>query len=87
MPTEKEVLDRIRWDRGLSPAEFEVRYLDRIARKLIAVRFTDILRIEGGFMILPDRGGGERYVPLHRIREIARDGEVIWRRRTGAPSG
>jgi uncharacterized protein (UPF0248 family) len=29
---------------------------------------------------LADEGGGVRRIPFHRIREVYRDGELIWHR-------
>lgn len=83
METEREFLNRIRWDKRLKPEEFGIEYLDRIENRLIAIRFTDIKRIEGGFMVVEGEGQ-ETMIPLHRIRRITEKGKAVWQRKTGA---
>lgn len=83
METEREFLSRIRWDKRLDPEEFRIEYLDRVENRLIAIRFADIKRIEGGFMVVESHGQ-VTMVPLHRIRRITQKGKAAWQRKTGA---
>lgn len=39
---ERDVLNRILWEKKLNPADFDIYYLDRITKKLNKVKFTDI---------------------------------------------
>lgn len=82
METEREFINRIQWDKRLNPEEFEVHYLDRVENRLIAIRFTEIRRIEGRFMVVegPEQ---ETMIPLHRIRRITQKGKAVWQRKTG----
>lgn len=75
---EKDVLNRIKWDKRLNPADFDIYYLDRITNRLNMVKFTDI-KPEGDFFCI-----GEALVPMHRIRRIACKGEIVWSRK-GTP--
>ena len=60
----QDLLHRLRWDPGFAAASFEIGYYDRVLEEVVRVRFED----------LPDD------LPLHRIREVWRDGVCIWRR-------
>lgn len=71
---EKDVLNRIKWDKRLNPADFDIYYLDRITKKLERMKFTDI-KFEGDFFCI-----GESFVPMHRIRKITSKGEIVWSR-------
>jgi uncharacterized protein (UPF0248 family) len=73
--TERDLLIRIRWDASLEPGEYSVRYLDRLSKKLVTVPYAE-LSFEGGLM-----RHGDSMIPMHRVREIARNGEVVWRKR------
>ena len=79
MVTAKELLSRIKWDKNLKPEEYFIFYIDRVANKLAVIKYSDILKIDGSFMVL-DKYPEEVYIPLHRIREIRRDGKLVWRR-------
>ncbi len=83
METEREFLNRIRWDKRLDPEEFGIEYLDRVENRLIGIRFTDIKRIKGGFMVVESQGQ-VTMIPLHRIRRITQNGKAVWQRKTGA---
>ena len=82
----KDVLNKIIWDAREHPEEYVIGYYDRVEQKVIEILFTDITRIEEGFLIL-ERGGEETMIPLHRIRIVKRKSEIIWQRRTAGSSG
>jgi uncharacterized protein (UPF0248 family) len=77
-----DLLSRIRWDPGLAAAEFEIGYWDRVARRIVRVPFRRI-RFDSGttsvFEAVED-DGTVHSVPLHRVRAVWRDGELIWQR-------
>ena len=73
------LLNKIKWDKREQPEEYIIFYFDRISKKLIKIKFKDIKRIEGNFMVL-ERNGEEVNIPLHRVREVKRLGKLIWKR-------
>ncbi len=80
-----ELLARIRWDPAFGRGRFELVYADKLEHRLLRVPLERI-RMEPGqhfaFEATDDQGKLHR-VPLHRVREVWRDGERIWAR---APS-
>lgn len=77
-----ELLSRIRWDRGFGRGSFEIGYWDRVEGKILRMPLA-LMHPD------PDNPRELRFVdgegivhtlPLHRIREVVRDGIVIWRR-------
>ena len=76
-----ELLSRIRWDPEFGTGEFTIGYEDHV-RGIVRVPLQQ-LRIEPGqhFMFgVVDEEGVERQVPFHRVREVLRDGKLIWQR-------
>ncbi|MEM3154230.1 MAG: DUF504 domain-containing protein [Candidatus Woesearchaeota archaeon] len=71
----QDVLNRIKWDKKLKPGDYTIEYLD--FGKLKAMAYTDIKRIEEGFMIV---GADEAHIPLHRVRIVRKKGEIVWQR-------
>ena len=76
------LLSRIRWDKEFGRGRFELGYLDRrdgVIRRigLAAVIFSDDDRRA---FELADETGEARRIPFHRIREVYKDGRLIWRR-------
>jgi uncharacterized protein (UPF0248 family) len=80
-----ELLSRIRWDSAFGAAEFAIGYYDRIADSIIVVPLT-ALNFSGDdhfdFTLVDDEGA-LRTIPLHRIRQVFRNGTLIWERRAG----
>ena len=77
-----ELLARIRWDPEFGRARFVVAYLDHKKDALVRVPFERIRLPEDhhfGFEALED-DGSRHSVPYHRVREVWRDGELIWAR-------
>lgn len=77
-----ELLSRIRWDREFGQGCFEIGYLDHVECRIIRVPLTH-LRLEQGnrFCFHYETETGEtRAIPFHRVREVLRDGNLIWRR-------
>lgn len=78
----QELLSRIRWDPRFGQAEFVIGYYDRVRNTLIRAPLRE-LHFEPddhhSFRLI-DTAGEIHDVPLHRIREVYRDGELIWHR-------
>lgn len=80
-----ELLSRIRWDRSFGDGFFEVGYLDHVERRIVRVPFARI-HIEKGnrFSFLLETDLDEiMTIPFHRVREVHRDGVLIWQRKAG----
>jgi uncharacterized protein (UPF0248 family) len=77
-----ELLSRIRWDAEFGRARFEIGYYDRLLDTLQRVAFREIVFPSGARQVFEiiDEDGQVRRIPFHRVREVARDGQVIWRR-------
>jgi uncharacterized protein (UPF0248 family) len=82
MVTIKELLNRIRWDKEFAVGHFEIGYIDHIARKTIFVLFQKIQFEEGNHFSFrtEDLEGNVQTIPFHRIREVHKDGILIWTR-------
>ena len=83
MQTAQDILNRIRWDKQFTAdAEFKVGYYDRVDNAIIKIAFKD-LRFPAGdhfsFEIVDDNEDVHS-IPYHRVREIYRNGQLIWRR-------
>jgi uncharacterized protein (UPF0248 family) len=82
----QDLLHRIQWDPEFGRGEFRIGYLDRVAHRIVHVSWPQV-RLEPGehfaLEVIED-DGSLHMVPLHRVREVWRDGELIWQR-TGAP--
>lgn len=78
----QDLLNRIRWDKDFGRGNFEIGYYDRVEDRIITVPFQQIQFKAGDhfsfFLIGPD---GEAYsIPFHRVREVYKDGRLIWER-------
>jgi uncharacterized protein (UPF0248 family) len=85
----RDLLNRIRWDPEFSKSEFAVGYYDRVAKSIVKLPFRRIHFAVGehfSFDAVED-DGSVHSVPLHRVREVWRDGKLIWRRQARAPEG
>ena len=84
-----ELLARIRWDTEFARGAFEIAYLDRHTVGLVRLPLERIIaRTAFGFEAEQDDGTVQS-IPYHRVREVRRDGELIWSRlapRVGKPS-
>jgi uncharacterized protein (UPF0248 family) len=78
----QDLLHRIRWDPEFAKGRFEIAYVDKVGGALVRVPFTSLRFMPDqhfGFEIagLPGR---ELFIPYHRVREVYRDGQLIWQR-------
>ena len=79
----QDVLHRIRWDPAWRGGVFEISYVDRVAGTIVRVPFESVRLGEGrrSAMTVSDEDGTVRRIPLHRVREVWKDGGIIWWRR------
>ncbi|MBW2992476.1 DUF504 domain-containing protein [Candidatus Woesearchaeota archaeon] len=75
----KDFLNKIKWDENLKEEDFTVYYMDNISKKLVAVKYTDIIKLEGSFILIA-KGDEETFIPMHRIREVREKDKVVWKR-------
>ncbi len=78
----QKLLNRILWDPDFRASSFEIGYLDHVERTIIHVPFRNV-RIQSGKRFsfeYEDETGRIRSIPFHRIREVYRDGILIWKR-------
>lgn len=78
----QELLNRIRWDKEFAKADFKIGYYDRVEKKIILVRFRELYfdnEDHFSFQVLDDEGEVHS-VPFHRVREVYKNGELIWHR-------
>ena len=75
----RDVLNKIKWD----PAEEKIKdkyklyYYDALRPELVELPFSQITKIDSfGITTLDDT-----YIPLHRIRKVCIENEVIWSRK------
>jgi len=79
----QELLSRIRWDPEFARARFRIGYYDRLEDRTVYVDFRELFFEPGDHFAfeLVDIDGIVHHIPLHRIREVYRNGELIWQRR------
>jgi uncharacterized protein (UPF0248 family) len=78
----QDLLHRIQWDPDFGRAEFEIGYYDRVTRTIVRVPFRRVHFERGehfAFEAVED-DGSVHAVPLHRVREVWRNGTLIWQR-------
>lgn len=78
----QQLLNKIRWDREFGMGSFEIGFLDHFTNSIVRVPFKEIHFEEGNHFSfqLEGESGEMTTIPFHRIREVYRDGVLIWRR-------
>ncbi len=77
----KKILDELKWHPSKSLEGVSIEYLHRGAPgDRLAVEAKDILRLEKSFFVIMRRGV-ETMIPYHRIIEIRKKDEIIWRKK------
>lgn len=78
-----QLLSRIRWDPGFGRDRFVIGYYDRVEGKMNHVGLRDVeLDPESRFMFqVRDEEGESHSIPFHRVKEVFRNGELIWHRK------
>lgn len=77
-----ELLARMRWDSEFGRGRFELTYEDKLEGRLLRVPLDAIRMAAGQHFAFEVAGpdGKVRTVPLHRVREVWRNGRRIWSR-------
>jgi uncharacterized protein (UPF0248 family) len=78
----QDLLHRIQWDAEFGCGALEIGYVDRVAGGVVRVPLRDV-RVEGGQLLIEnlfEEDGSHAAIPLHRVREVWRDGRLIWQR-------
>jgi uncharacterized protein (UPF0248 family) len=77
-----ELFNRIRWDAGFAEADFKIGYYDRVEDDIVVVPLNRLLFEPGNhFSVGVYNDSGELHrLPLHRIRQVYRNDELIWQR-------
>lgn len=78
----QELLHRIQWDPGFAGSEFVVGYLDKVAGRIVRVPYARVSLAPGNRFAFDvvENDGCAHMVPFHRVRELWRDGRLIWAR-------
>jgi uncharacterized protein (UPF0248 family) len=77
-----ELLNRIRWDEEFGNGEFVIGYYDRVEDRILRVPLRELF-FEPGYHFsfdLIDQQGELHSIPLHRIKEVYRNRQLIWQR-------
>ena len=77
-----ELLNRVRWDSEFAKGTFELGYYDRTEDRIIMVplkKVTFPTESPSTFELMDPEGQVYR-VPFHRVREVYKDAQRIWRR-------
>jgi uncharacterized protein (UPF0248 family) len=81
----QDILHRIQWDPACRDSVFDIGYIDRVAGAIVRVPLDDV-RLEPGTppaLTVRDADGAVLRIPLHRVRQVRRDGVIFWERRPG----
>jgi uncharacterized protein (UPF0248 family) len=78
-----DLLNRIRWDKEFGKGVFEIGYLDHVEQRIVRVPLARIHLEKGNHFSfqLETEIGEILTIPFHRIREVYRDGIILWKRR------
>ena len=77
-----ELLNRIHWDAAFAQGRFVLGYYDRVDDTVIRVPISRIQLTPGDHFAfqVTDADGTTHDVPFHRVKDIYRNGELIWHR-------
>ncbi len=78
----QDLLNRIQWDKTFGQADFRIGYFDRVEKRVVVVPFSRIVLTEDrrfSFQLVGEEEQGIS-IPLHRIREVYKNGQLIWSR-------
>ncbi|HUW51243.1 MAG TPA: DUF504 domain-containing protein [Sulfuricella sp.] len=77
-----ELLNRMRWDETYAKGDFVIGYYNRVGEKIILVPLHQIRLTPGDHFSfqVTDPDGYAHDVPFHRVKEVHKDGELIWHR-------
>lgn len=77
-----ELLNRIRWDAAFARGRFVLGYYDRVDDRVIEVPVNRVQLTPGDHFSfqVTDADGYTHEVPFHRVKDVYKDGELIWHR-------
>ena len=77
-----ELLSRIRWDAAFAQGSFVLGYYDRVDARLIRMPISRVHLTPGEHFafLVTDADGTMHEVPFHRVKEVYKNGELIWHR-------
>jgi uncharacterized protein (UPF0248 family) len=77
-----ELLNRIRWDAAYAQDRIVIGYYDRVARQVILVPIGQVQLAPGEHFAfqVTDADGLAHEVPFHRVKDVYRNGKLIWHR-------
>lgn len=77
-----ELLSRIHWDPLFGRGEFRLGYLDHVRGELVYVPLQELRQEPDSHFsfAVTDEEGVVHSVPYHRVKEVWKDGELIWQR-------
>ena len=77
-----ELMNRIHWDPEFGRGDFSLGFYDRLLDHVIVVPLDDVVfDPQDHFAVqISDRRGEWHTIPLHRIRDVYKDGVRIWHR-------
>jgi len=78
----QDLLNKRRWDKEFGKGSFIIGYYDREQQEIIKVPYKETWVGEDDHFSFSfmDEEGECHMVPLHRIREVYKDSELIWHR-------
>jgi len=78
-----ELLNRIRWDAAFAQGRFVLGYYDRVDDRLVRVPISRVQLVPGDHFAfqVTDDDGTTHEVPFHRVRDVYKNGELIWHRK------
>jgi len=82
MQTLRDLLNRIQWDSDFGTGFFELGVYDRKEDCLIRIQLDNIHFDEGNSFSFStmDLSGTKLRIPFHRVKEVRKDGCLIWKR-------
>lgn len=78
----QELLSRIYWDPEFGRGEFRIGFVDHARSELVYVPLQEVRRDPDSHSCfeVTDEEGIVRSVPYHRVKEVWKDGALIWKR-------
>ena len=77
-----QLLKRIRWDPEFGKGRFRIGYADHLAGGLVIIELSEFhVDPDNRFMFDVFDETGERHsIPFHRVKQVFKDGVLIWQR-------
>lgn len=72
----KDLINKILWDKSENKEDYSFFYIDRITKREMEIKGSDIKRIEGSFIVV-EKGPEETEIPVHRIIEVKKAGKIV----------